>query len=260
MGFLKGVGNTVGGIFQNAGDAMTVQNQYRAVMPEEVMSGQRSLADALRLQAEGRGPDPSAAAFQQNLDQVAAQQAGAIASQKGISPALQARMIADQAAKVQLGGAAQAAQMNAQQQLNARNLQLQLYSQMGNQALGVQNINAGITGANAAAVNKTTQGIMGGAAQAGMMAATGGAGAPAMAMGGYVMEGGGVVPGRAAVPGDSPKNDTVLAMLSPGEVVVPRSLVEDPERAKRFIEELTKSTGKSGYGRVLEAKRKAKNG
>jgi hypothetical protein len=38
---------------------------------------------------------------------------------------------------------------------------------------------------------------------------------------------GGVVPGKAKVPGDHPANDTVPAMLSPGEVVIPRSMVED---------------------------------
>lgn len=37
---------------------------------------------------------------------------------------------------------------------------------------------------------------------------------------------GGVVPGQANVPGDSPKNDTVKAMLSPNEIVVPRSLAD----------------------------------
>lgn len=37
---------------------------------------------------------------------------------------------------------------------------------------------------------------------------------------------GGKVPGQAKVPGDSPVNDVVRANLSPGEIVVPRSLAE----------------------------------
>lgn len=41
---------------------------------------------------------------------------------------------------------------------------------------------------------------------------------------------GGIVPGRAQVTGDSPQNDTVQAMLSPGEVVVPRSISTDPKK------------------------------
>jgi hypothetical protein len=36
---------------------------------------------------------------------------------------------------------------------------------------------------------------------------------------------GGKIPGKAAVPGDSPANDTILTPTSPGEVVVPRSVV-----------------------------------
>ncbi len=41
------------------------------------------------------------------------------------------------------------------------------------------------------------------------------------------MKSGGHVPGQAQVPGDSPKNDTVHARLSPGEFVVPRSVVQN---------------------------------
>ncbi len=41
------------------------------------------------------------------------------------------------------------------------------------------------------------------------------------------MKSGGPVPGQAQVPGDSPKNDTVHARLSPGEFVVPRSVVQN---------------------------------
>lgn len=52
------------------------------------------------------------------------------------------------------------------------------------------------------------------------------------------MQSGGNVPGNARVSGDAPQNDTVPAMLSPGEVVVPRSIInsEDaPNRAAKFI-------------------------
>lgn len=43
---------------------------------------------------------------------------------------------------------------------------------------------------------------------------------------------GGNVPGRASVFGNSLKNDTVPALLSPGEAVIPRSLMNDPAVAK----------------------------
>jgi len=42
---------------------------------------------------------------------------------------------------------------------------------------------------------------------------------------------GGAVPGKAKVPGDSPKNDTVHAKLSPGEIVIPRSIVGSSDDA-----------------------------
>lgn len=46
---------------------------------------------------------------------------------------------------------------------------------------------------------------------------------------------GGPVPGRPNVPGDSPRNDKVPAMLSPGEVVVPRSIAPHPDLARQFV-------------------------
>jgi phage-related protein len=40
---------------------------------------------------------------------------------------------------------------------------------------------------------------------------------------------GGIVPGNATVKGDSFKNDKIVAMLSPGEAIIPRSLMDKPE-------------------------------
>lgn len=47
---------------------------------------------------------------------------------------------------------------------------------------------------------------------------------------------GGPVPGVAKVMGDSPINDVVPAKLSPGEVVLPRTVVKNPERIPSFVE------------------------
>lgn len=49
---------------------------------------------------------------------------------------------------------------------------------------------------------------------------------------------GAVVPGTPEVPGDSPRNDKVHAMLSPGELVIPRSVAPDPDAVKRFAQHL----------------------
>lgn len=43
---------------------------------------------------------------------------------------------------------------------------------------------------------------------------------------------GGPVPGKAVVPGNSPRNDNVPAMLSPGEVVLPRTVTKNPSQDK----------------------------
>lgn len=82
------------------------------------------------------------------------------------------------------------------------------------------------------------------------------------AQGGQVSYGqmlaGGNVPGKAKVSGDSEKNDVVPTMLSPGEVVLPRSVTQSPDAEKKaaeFMAHLKKK--KAGYSKVAEA-RKAK--
>lgn len=53
------------------------------------------------------------------------------------------------------------------------------------------------------------------------------------------MKDGGNVPGKASVAGNSIKNDKVPAMLSPGEIVIPRSITEGKHAAKKaaaFVE------------------------
>lgn len=52
------------------------------------------------------------------------------------------------------------------------------------------------------------------------------------------MKQGGHVPGKASVKGDSMKNDTVPAMLSPGEIVIPRTIAQSknaPDAAAKFV-------------------------
>lgn len=50
---------------------------------------------------------------------------------------------------------------------------------------------------------------------------------------------GGEVPGQAKVPGDHPANDTVPAMLSPGELVIPRSMAKSSlgKRLAKLLED-----------------------
>lgn len=53
-----------------------------------------------------------------------------------------------------------------------------------------------------------------------------------------VFSDGGKVPGKAEVFGDDERNDTVAAMLSPGEIVIPRSHAGSPEQAAEFVRAL----------------------
>lgn len=52
----------------------------------------------------------------------------------------------------------------------------------------------------------------------------------------HSMKQGGKVPGKAEVDGDSYANDKVPAVLSPGEIVVPRSITQSPDAAKKAAE------------------------
>lgn len=65
--------------------------------------------------------------------------------------------------------------------------------------------------------------------------------------GGMGMSDGGKVPGRAQVFGDDERNDTVPAMLSPGEIVVPREMAtQSPEAVARFVAAVKAQGGAEG--------------
>lgn len=53
----------------------------------------------------------------------------------------------------------------------------------------------------------------------------------------YKFADGGVIPGQALVPGDSPRNDVVPIMAAPGEVVIPRTKAT-PDGAYDFVKSL----------------------
>lgn len=108
----------------------------------------------------------------------------------------------------------------------------------------INNANAQIAGSQ----NQLGGQILGGAASgisagltAGALAAYKGGMIPGYDCGGTVMKSGGTVPGTAPLPGNKPQNDTVPAMLSPKEIVLPRSITmgKNPgDKAKSFVEAL----------------------
>lgn len=354
---------------------------------------QTALADMLQQQAEGKGPSLAQLQLQQATQANNSQAASAIASQRGINPALAARMIMQNQAAANQQAAAQSAQLRMQEQMGARTMlgsalsaqrgqdisqqqantqrqglaaqllsqqrgqdisQQQMYGQLlgtagnlqqGQNQIGLQQaaenarlkmqaqqINAGIATANAQAQQGMLGGLLGGMGAAAAQKSSGGGGGDSGSGGGdtagagdlggdgstaYAYRGGevrgyayggeteigdvgksdigeigtslnkdeginvpekknglgglvstvgsiaslfqhgGRVPGRASLPGDHLENDTVDAKLSPGEIVLPRSVTQTedaPERAAKFVEAIRQHQP-SGYARLLEQRR-----
>lgn len=239
---------------------------------------QAALVADLQAQAAGRGPSLAQMQLQQATDRNVAQAAGAVAGARGINPALAMRQIGQQQAAMGQQMAGQSAMARLEEQ-NAARAQLanvlaqqrsgaaqqaqlgtglfgsagQLEQGQGNQNLQSQNLNLQAALANQAATNdaaKTnllanTQAQLGNVQQDGIVKdLIGGVG---QAVSSLIpgLASGGPVPGKAPVAGDSPKNDVVPAILSPGEIVVPRTAADDPEKAKAFVAEvLGKKAGK----------------
>lgn len=178
-----------------------------------LLAQQQALANQLGQQASGQGPNPSQIQFGQNLNASTQAAAGQIASQKGINPAMAARLINMQQAGAGQNAAATSAGMQAQQQLGAQQLLAQQQAQMQGvagqqigQQIGAQNqltgntlnnqqslLNA-ITGTNQANLNAASQtaasnqaaktALTGGILQAGGAIAGGALGGPAGAVAG----------------------------------------------------------------------------
>jgi hypothetical protein len=353
----NGITNTLSGVSTGVGKSFTPQNQYQFDQSMGgVQANQNALAQALLAQSQGQGPNPAQNMLNQATNQNIQQNAGFTASQKGINPALAARLASQNQANMSQQAAGQGALMGAQQQLNAQQQLGNLYGQQAGENIAGQQINAGVTAQNAAANQKTAGGFwnglsggllnkggevkayagggqvdasqqianqmlssagvtswpigvpdskgpsgskspfdspldmsggtamaggpmdaIGGAGGAGAGDALGGAGAVALAYRGgkipahlehiakiyhpqafipasnteHLKAKGGKVPGKAQIPGDSVKNDTVKTMLSPGEMVIPRSVMQskDPaEAAKAFVAQKLKEKSKDGSG------------
>jgi hypothetical protein len=251
------------------------------------INAQQTAANASLADTAQHGSALAQAQLQQATDANTQQAAGTVASQKGINPALAARLAMENQASAQQASAGQSAVLQGQTQataqgqlatalaaqrsqdlaqssndtqaglgqLNAQTSRLATAGQLQNaqndtsvrDSLGTQGINAGVAQTNTAGQNAITGGLI-----------SGGAGAAAHAMAAR----GGTVPGNAQVAGDSTANDKVPYMLSPGEIVVPRSAASSPDKAKEFIAALKKA-GSAGsttsrnadYSKVLESQR-----
>lgn len=237
-----------------------------------VNSAQDALAQSLQAQMNGTGgPNLAQQQLQNATNQNIQAQAGAVAGLRGLSPAMQARLIANQGANIQQQMAGQSAEARMQQQLAA---QEQLAGVLGQQqqgnlttlntgvsanqaqnALNLQNLsnqqqlNQNTAAQNANLRSQANQQSLGlsemGGKTLGSVAsavATGGAG-------GLTASEGTVVPGKKRFAKDDRRDDTVPALLSPEEVVVPASISDDPEAVKAFIAAINKARGKNRKGK-----------
>ncbi len=253
----------------------------------DIFAQQQQLSNMLMQQSQGQGPNPALAQLNNTTGQNVQQQAALMASQRGAgaNTGLMARQASMQGGNIQQQAAGQAAVMQAQQQLAAQSMLGQQQSQIAGQqqnalsgynqaAQGAQgqtlNSINGINSANLGSQQSVNQGnssMYGNAVQmgAGIIGGAGaamGQGGKGKAHGGMIekyanggavsnlgqrMKAGGSVPGEAKVAGDNLKNDTVSAKLSPGEIVIPRSIVNSPgapEKAAEFVRQVLAGKGK----------------
>lgn len=243
---------------------------------------QNDLLNTYKNMIAGNGPSVANTQLQQSLAQNQANQAGAVASARGINPFLQSRMILNNGANLSQQAAGQAALNRVQEQLGAMsgasnllgqqqtgNLGLYTAANSANQsqnALALQNQQGqqnlaqktaaenaqnkiDVAKANASGNAQTTA-----ATEAMVGNAASGAGGSMLA-GGLAAAHGAVVPGHAAHPGNDSRNDTVDAKLSPEEIVLPRSITmaEDaPDKAYDFVKDILMKR-KKGKGYVKAA-------
>lgn len=240
------------------------------------LGNQQNVYNQLQQVAQGQGPNPAQAELAQATGQNIASQAALAAGQRGAgaNAGLIARQVGQQGGALQQQAAGQAATLQAQQSLGALNQlggiagqqvgQQQNALATANQAAqGLQgNVLQGISNQNNANVqmqgnvNSANAGVaqQNAKKQGDILSSLAGAAGTVLglASGGAVPNGpkshvthylnnykdGGKVSGKPAVKGDSPKNDTVPAMLSPGEIVVPRTAAKDPKKAAAFARQV----------------------
>ena len=244
---------------------------------------QAALAEALRAQAEGRGLSLAQLQYRQALEGAQAAAASQLASARGLSPAQAQRLMLQQQAGMRAQAASQSAQLRLQEQQAAQaalgNLLTQRRQQelLGGQLASSLYGTAGDIGTRQAIaqaeLSQRAAGMAMGAGQAeqarqqqaaGSAAGAGAAFGQTLMQAGkrgsqqLVPEGEGLnvplvargrqitpreIPGKAKYKGDTRSNDTVPALLSPGEIVLPRTVAQSedaPDKAKKFVQAIKK--------------------
>lgn len=263
-----------------AGNLQSVFNQYQGLAngtgPNPALAqlnettGQ-NIAGQAALMAGQRGAGANAGLLARqiasqgaNVQQQAAGQAATLNAQQQLAALGQLGNVAGQQVGAQqnaLSGYNQAALNQQQNVLSGINAQNQNRIAMQS---NINNANAGVAGKNQETQGGLLGGALGGLGSAAMgflspAKAVASAAAPVITSdnygnstsllpGGFNASNGGKVPGKPKVFGDSERNDTVPAKLSPGEIVIPRSILQSANpalAAAHFVQEqLSKPTSK----------------
>jgi hypothetical protein len=296
------IDQSAGRAFQGYEDALKLRQQ------------QQTLANILGQQVNGGGPNPAQLQLGQNTADTIAAQRALMASQRGAgaNTGLIAKQAAQQGSAIQNRANADAALLQARQQLAAQDQLARQQATMAGQNLNEQEINARLLGIGAGAQNEQNlggirnyemaQGINSKTAEEnakalrdthkGLLSGIGSVftdvGSKVPLIGGlFGAEGGkvpehvrsiakirypdhfkesaGEVPGHAEIKGNSVKNDKVPALLSPGEIVLPRSVTnakDAPSKAAEFVKHLKSKkdveVSKKDYKRIADKKKSLK--
>jgi len=263
--------------YQQQQDAMQKMAGFVAATQPGMAQGlasQQALSGQLGQMAQGLGPSVGEAVLQKQAGDITAQQAALMGSQRGASQnvGLVGRQAAQAGMQAQQQAASQAAIQRAGEQLSA----IQQLQALSGQQVGQQQAGLGMYGQSALqAQQQALQAQQAQEAARTSMAQTRestrgsilgktldfAAALKGKAEGGEVkpeeafdiveflnavkpMAHGEKIPGKAKVDGDSLKNDTVPALLSPGEIVVPRTAAKDPEKAAAFAKSVAMRSSK----------------
>lgn len=230
---------------QNVAQQAALMGSQRGTSANPGLLARQAAMQGAGIQQQAAGQAATLGAQQQ----LASQQA--LMQQQNALQGVAANQVNNQAQQQnQYGQMAQNQQGTLFNQLNAQN-QVQ-----AGEAANMNNVNSGIESTNLHERDALAQGAMNAASSALTKKAHGGMIQPKskvvhyLSCGGAVanMKEGGSVAGQAKISGDSLKNDTQPAMLSPGEIVIPRSITMHPNAAvlaaKFVAQELAKHKGK----------------
>lgn len=184
-GLIGGIAGLFSGDSYNMPDPYNPQDvQNNEQQEQNNYQSEQGLEGELQQQAVGGGPNPAQAMLNQTTTQNNNYAQGIAASQRGLNPALAARMAMQAQSKNNQTAAGQAATMNAQQQLAAEGTLGSLEGQIGNQSIaqqqtinnanyGANAINAGVAAQNSQTAGELIGGAMQGAGSFAGMKATG---------------------------------------------------------------------------------------